>query len=149
MELVEGETLADRLRRGALPSKEAMAVARDIAVALEAAHERGVLLQVSSGGGFHPVWARSGKELFYRVDLEGDRRRMMLVEVHAGATTRISRARALFEDSYDGSDDTSFDVLPDGQHFVMIEVKRDPKRISHFDVVLNWFEELKRLVPSR
>jgi hypothetical protein len=40
-------------------------------------------------------------------------------------------------------------VLPDGQHFVMIEVKRDPERITHFNVVLNWFEELKRLVPPK
>ncbi len=43
MELVEGESLADRLRRGPLPIREAMAVAQEIALALEAAHEKGVL----------------------------------------------------------------------------------------------------------
>jgi eukaryotic-like serine/threonine-protein kinase len=43
MELVEGESLADRLRRGPLPFREAMAVAHQIALALEAAHEKGVL----------------------------------------------------------------------------------------------------------
>ena len=31
----------------------------------------------------------------------------------------------------------------------MIESDLDPKRTSHFNVVLNWFEELKRLVPPK
>jgi tRNA A-37 threonylcarbamoyl transferase component Bud32 len=43
MELVEGEALADRLRLGPLPVREALKVAHEIAVALEAAHEKGVL----------------------------------------------------------------------------------------------------------
>jgi len=43
MELVEGESLAERLRRGALPWREAATVAHQIALALEAAHEKGVL----------------------------------------------------------------------------------------------------------
>ena len=43
-ELVEGETLADRLRRdGPMPPAEAVAVAVDIARALAAAHERGLI----------------------------------------------------------------------------------------------------------
>jgi Tol biopolymer transport system component/predicted Ser/Thr protein kinase len=41
MELVEGPTLADRIQNGALPLDEALAVARQIAEALEAAHEKG------------------------------------------------------------------------------------------------------------
>src|SRR5687768_7593555 len=43
MELVEGETLAARLARGAMPVTEAMLVARQIAEGLEAAHERGIV----------------------------------------------------------------------------------------------------------
>ena len=43
MELVEGETLADRLRRGAIPVDESLHIARQIAEALEAAHERGIV----------------------------------------------------------------------------------------------------------
>jgi eukaryotic-like serine/threonine-protein kinase len=43
MELVEGETLADRLKRGSLPIDDATQIARQIVEALEAAHERGIV----------------------------------------------------------------------------------------------------------
>src|SRR5262245_5129647 len=43
LELVEGETLAARVARGALPVSEALALARQIVDALEAAHERGIV----------------------------------------------------------------------------------------------------------
>jgi serine/threonine-protein kinase len=42
-ELVEGPTLAERLRRGALPVREALELAGRIAEALEAAHEKGIV----------------------------------------------------------------------------------------------------------
>src|SRR5262249_12826620 len=43
MELIEGPTLADRIRQGALPLEEALSIARQIAEALEAAHEKGII----------------------------------------------------------------------------------------------------------
>ncbi|UCC32593.1 MAG: serine/threonine protein kinase, partial [Phycisphaerales bacterium] len=43
MELVEGQTLAERLRAGALPVDEALEVCKQIAEALEAAHEHGII----------------------------------------------------------------------------------------------------------
>src|SRR5262249_24157853 len=43
MELVEGQTLADRIARGPIPLDESLAIARQIADALEAAHERGII----------------------------------------------------------------------------------------------------------
>src|SRR5262245_35337579 len=43
LELVEGEDLAARLKRGALPIDEALAVAKQVADALEEAHERGIV----------------------------------------------------------------------------------------------------------
>src|SRR5215831_6500234 len=43
MELVEGLTLADRIRESALPLEEALAIARQIGDALEVAHERGII----------------------------------------------------------------------------------------------------------
>jgi len=43
MELVEGPTLADRIAQGAIPIDEALPIARQIAEALEAAHEQGII----------------------------------------------------------------------------------------------------------
>ena len=43
LELVEGDTLADRLKRGAIPVEESLKLALQIAEALEAAHEKGVI----------------------------------------------------------------------------------------------------------
>jgi len=43
MELVEGETLAARIGKGALPIEEALAICRQVAEGLEAAHEKGVI----------------------------------------------------------------------------------------------------------
>jgi hypothetical protein len=43
-----------------------------------------------------------------------------------------------------------YDVTADGQRFLMI--KEDPANAAasvHFILVLNWFEELKRLVPTK
>jgi serine/threonine-protein kinase len=58
MELVEGETLQERLKRGAIPIDEALPIAKQIAEALEAAHEKGIVhrdlkpanIKVSSDG---------------------------------------------------------------------------------------------------
>src|SRR3989454_6683963 len=43
LELVEGDTLADRIARGPIPLDEALPIARQICEALEAAHERGII----------------------------------------------------------------------------------------------------------
>ena len=43
LELVEGETLADRIARGPIPLHETLTIARQIADALEAAHEKGII----------------------------------------------------------------------------------------------------------
>src|SRR5215469_2049029 len=43
MELVEGPTLGDLIRQGAIPLEETLEIARQIAEALEAAHEKGII----------------------------------------------------------------------------------------------------------
>src|SRR5471032_2799584 len=43
MELVEGPTLAERIARGPIPPEEALPIARQIAEAIETAHERGII----------------------------------------------------------------------------------------------------------
>jgi serine/threonine-protein kinase len=96
--------------------------------------------RISRDGGTEPLWARNGHELFFR---EGDK--LMAVEVSAGVAK--GRPEALFEAPWWERffPRTNYDVTGDGQKFVMVrEVDQGPTRI---EVVLNWAEELKRLVP--
>ena len=48
LELVDGPTLADRIAPGPLPIDEAVAIGRQVADALEAAHEKGSFIAISS-----------------------------------------------------------------------------------------------------
>ncbi|MDA2931348.1 hypothetical protein MYX84_15620 [Acidobacteria bacterium AH-259-O06] len=43
-----------------------------------------------------------------------------------------------------------YDVAPDGRAFVMLKLAEEELegRDTHLNFVLNWFEELKRLVPT-
>jgi len=46
LELVEGETLADRLKRGPIPMDESLRMAREILEALQTAHEKGIIHRI-------------------------------------------------------------------------------------------------------
>jgi tetratricopeptide (TPR) repeat protein len=72
MELVEGETIAARLKGGALPLEEAIRYARQIAAALEAAHEKGIIHRDLKPGNI--MLTRSGVKVldFGLARLEGD-----------------------------------------------------------------------------
>jgi Tol biopolymer transport system component len=102
--------------------------------------------QVSTEGGGEPVWARNGRELFYR---NGDK--MMVVSVQTQPTFAPGRAQVLFQASYEVMDGVrpNFDVTPDGQRFLTIKAAESSSRPAQIDVVLNWFEELKRRDPER
>ncbi len=105
--------------------------------------------QISTAGGGHAVWARNGRELFYQ---DGDK--MMVVEVTTQPNFSAGSPKVLFEGQFltsgvgmTGSGNTSYDVAPDGQRFVMIKESEEQQESRQIKVVLNWFEELKRLVP--
>ncbi len=87
------------------------------------------------------MWSRDGEELFYR---QGNQ--MMAVTVETEPSFRATTPRVLFEGPYSRvSNGTNYDVSPDGR-FVM--VKPNQTASTKINVVLNWFEELKRLVPT-
>jgi hypothetical protein len=101
--------------------------------------------QVSTEGGREPVWARNGSELFYR-----NGGKMMVIDVTAQPTFHAAKPRTLFEGRYaaDTSVQTNYDVTADGQRFVMIKPSEQELAATQIDVVLNWFEDLKRRVGS-
>ena len=56
LELVEGPTLADRIGQGRLPLDEALPLAKQIAEALEAAHEQGIMLSSHRHASAHRIY---------------------------------------------------------------------------------------------
>jgi Tol biopolymer transport system component len=104
--------------------------------------------QLSSGGGSRPMWAKSGRELFY---LEGNNALMTVPVQTTGTTFSAGNPTRLFEGRYfAGPAGRLYDVTRDGQRFLMIKdnLGGDPTPLSMV-VVLNWVEELKARVPSR
>jgi len=99
--------------------------------------------QVSTEGGGEPVWSRDGRELFYRKGNE-----MMVIPIQTSPTFNAGEPRLLFEGGFQLGDrgQPNYDVAPDGR-FLMIESTGGPTA-TKLNVVLNFFEELERLVPN-
>ncbi len=96
---------------------------------------------ISTEGGEEAVWARSG-ELFYR---NGDK--MMAVDITTDPTFTSGTPKLLFEGEYfTYGPRAEYDVTPDGQKFLMIKTRE--QQVAELNVIQNWFEELKRLVPT-
>ena len=102
--------------------------------------------QISTESGREPVWNRNGREVFYR---SGDK--MMAVEITTQPSFIMGKPRMLFEGRYRPTPATSpnYDVSPDGQRFLMLKpVEQEQAAPTQINVVLNWFEELKRRMSS-
>jgi eukaryotic-like serine/threonine-protein kinase len=98
--------------------------------------------RLSTDGGAGPLWGRDSRHLFF---LKGSQ----LVEVSMDAQGNpIGRDHEIFtvpafEDvEYDPAT-PDYDIMPDGEHFVFGLAPR-PLAATHYNVVLNWFDELKR-----
>jgi serine/threonine-protein kinase len=101
----------------------------------------GEKVQISSNGGLDPVWARSGRELFFRTG-----NKMMTVPFQAGTRFVAGKPDELFEGPYmtrfTPVPSGSYDVTADGQRFLMVKTAARPA--TQISVVVNWFEDLKR-----
>ena len=105
--------------------------------------------QVSRGGGVKPLWAPDGSELFYR---RFDDQAMMAVPIETEPTFSTGNPAVLFEatDFPVPGGPRRFDIAPDGQRFLMTkegETTSEDATPPQINIVLNWHEELKRLVP--
>ena len=74
---------------------------------------------------------------------------MMVVSVETEPAFRAGRPEVLFEGFYRTTGLTPgwqyYDISPDGERFLMVKETAEEGQIH---VVTNWFEELKRLVPT-
>lgn len=101
-------------------------------------------VQLSTDGGTQPVWDRNGQEIFYRSGTK-----MISVALTTTPDLRLGVPRLLFELPYAfgaGITIPNYDVSPDGQRFAMV---KDDSGSGRLNVVLNWSEELNRLVPTK
>jgi dipeptidyl aminopeptidase/acylaminoacyl peptidase len=101
--------------------------------------------QISTEGGTEPVWNPNGRELFYRSGAK-----MMAVDIATQSSFSVGKPKVLFEGPYEPTPATFpyYDVSPDGQRFLMLKPSESAQAApTQINVVLNWFEELKRRVP--
>ncbi len=102
--------------------------------------------QISTEGGTEPIWARNGRELFYR---NGDK--LMVVAVETKAAFAAAKPKLLFEGQYEPglyAFSANYDVGPDGQRFLMLKSSEQGTPATQINVVLNWFEDLRHRVPT-
>ena len=98
---------------------------------------------LSTDGGTEPVWSRDGRELFYRNGYQ-----MMVVPIQSDPVFRPGAPQLLFEGPFETNPGgyPNYDVTLDGSRFIMIET--ETTGLNEIHVVLNWYEELKRRVPT-
>ena len=96
-------------------------------------------LPISTNGGTNPVWAPSGKELFF-IAPDG---KLMSVDIGAGSSFEPGKPKVLFDiiaaRTNQGND---YDVSTDGQRFLFISGMADAT--SSLAVVINWSSDLKK-----
>ena len=96
-------------------------------------------VQVSTEGGNQPRWAPNSRELFYR---RGNK--MMAVAL----TTKPSFTAGTPKELFEIAGGVGYDVAPDGRRFLFIKEGEDQPAANQLNVVLNWFDELRRRVPT-
>jgi len=106
----------------------------------------GTKYPVSAEGGEQPLWARDSKQLFYRWEDQ-----VWVVDVRTDGAFTASKPRLLLKHpGYNISHPIrSYDLSLDSQRFLMMKLEqRMPTPVTEMILVQNWFEELKRLVPT-
>ena len=104
---------------------------------------------VSTNGGQTPVWGPGGRELFY-VSPEG----MTVVPIETEPRFAPGTAQVLFDTAgyaLTEGPPRQFDIAPDGQRFLMLKpvaATDGGGAAPEIVLVLDWFDELRRLVPT-
>jgi hypothetical protein len=111
--------------------------------------------QISTAGGYAPVWSRTRRELFYGGGSAGTlaaRQIMVAPYVADHDTFTAGKPRLWSEGRFQtrGPNNRMFDLHPDGTRFVLSapEDMGLQGKQNHLTVVFNFFDELRRLAPS-
>jgi eukaryotic-like serine/threonine-protein kinase len=106
--------------------------------------DSGAKWQISTDSGYAPVWSRDGQELFYR---SADK--TMVVDVRTRPA--FGSPRVLFEARYPRSTTgvSGYDVFPDGRRFLRPQQLEPEQAATQVNVVINWFEDVKRRASAK
>ena len=111
--------------------------------------DKGGKWPISNSGGHMAVWSQNGRELFYRT---ADQRIMVVTYTVKGDSFVADKQRVW---SGKRLADTgllqNLDIAPDGKRFVVlmpVEGGEEQKAQNHVTFLLNFFDELRRRVPS-
>jgi Tol biopolymer transport system component len=101
------------------------------------------------GNGLHPTWSRDGKTLFFRQLTTGAFFAARILSESPFAFETPQRLPITFTHRQSNSSARSYDVMPEGTFVGVIPaVDPVPEGVTQINIVLNWHDELKRLVPT-
>ena len=100
--------------------------------------------RISTVGGTEPVWARDGRQLFYR-----NAGQIWAVDVRTSPTFSAGPPKALFPDTFVTAPNnrTGYSIAADNRFLFAQRVRPDPP-ITQLPVVMNWFTELRRAMAA-
>jgi Tol biopolymer transport system component len=99
---------------------------------------------ISTAGGEEPRWSPDGRELYYR-----NKDLFMSVAVDTRSGFQAGTPKTLFNGVLNlrSNSGISYDVDPKSNRFLMLRQKEEDSSAAQVRIVLNWFEELRRLAP--
>jgi len=99
--------------------------------------------QISNGGGEEPVWSPASNEIFY-----SNGPLWMAVTFKTQPRFEVITRSDMFSGPYLNVHGFGYDVSPDGKRFLLIK-DSGVRTVQQINVVVNWFKELKRLIPDK
>ena len=113
----------------------------------------GVKHQITQNNVVMPLWSRDGTELFYRRNSNTGQAILNRVGIATEPSLSFTEERRVpIDDFIVTTFYRSYDIAPDGERFVMVlpaaESQSDEAPRAEIIIVPNWFEELKRLLPT-
>ena len=100
----------------------------------------GQRVQISANGATRAFWSPDGKQIYYKNASTGP---LMAASIQiTGTQVRAAAPQKLFD--FDGS---LAGVTPDGKRFLMLKSASADADSPKLNIVLNWFDELRRLSP--
>jgi len=97
------------------------------------------------GQGVDAIWSPSGDKIFYRT---GGQNSFHLVEISYEQGFSASPPREIFSGPFIDVFDKSFDVSRDGKKFLVMKAVNVNEQSKHFEVILNFPEELKKVIKG-